>query len=1189
MKQEEVKKIMIRTIKLLEKRENKKAFLLLDNIVKSYSDSEETLLTVIEKHLYELSRWKKIILLLSGKLGEKSASMIKMLLKHDDDRLFSESVNKPDNNKSLFRDLLLLAVQCQAESKCYDKTITGIITERFKKIFTEENFFIQRSVIIALMSELSDYSEEILKILLFYILSKDKNMGHRGNHDRVEEIFKKAEKPLPDFILKVFKEETSSLLKYNSIKALLQLYKNDRYSPLYNMTDFLEKIGEKDGENFLFRALSDENNLIRNNAAKVLGIIKSKKAVEALLLSMNDSHTQINAIEALGNIGDKKAVEVLISSLKKGNNSLMRTYAAEALGKIADERAVDPLISALEDEDRSVRINAAEALGRIGNEKAMEPLIMACEDKDYSVQEKAVKALGRIGNSVIDALILLLNNKNSSLRYCGAIALGYIKNKRAIEPLISALNDEDISVRRASIASLVMMQDKKTAEYLIPFLKDDDCLIRKNTIYALEHIESKRAVELLIPLLKDKEYEVRKAAVEILGQIGGKKVIKFLISLLKDDVYKVQNITRDTLLKTGKANIKVLIPAIRHKDSSIRKEIINILIEIGDKKALKPLIKALDNNSYSVQRKIVEFVKKLGGVKFIKPLTLALNDYDMGIQKNITNTVKIIGGKKALEPLIEALKADSELTRFNAIKFLGEIKDKRSVKPLITTTLEDENGNLREATKEALEKIGQPAVESLIPLLKNEEGLLRYYGVKILEGIGGKEATESLVSMLKDENDSVRTVAVEALKKIGKPAVKFLIPALKDEKVSFRMDVIEILSYTGGKRIVEHLIPVLKDENSQIKCMAVKALGLIKDKRSVLPLISTFIEDEDYTVKEQAVRVLTRREDKRIVEILKSKLKDKDSLMNPVEIFKIIEEKLIIEPFVLALENLELRTYVVKTIAKIRKSNMEESEWENKHIEDIFKELGEEAIEVWTQILENTEYSWMRSNMVEHLGLVKDKRVVKPLLKALKDPDWLVRLSAVKVLENIEIIEDERILEFLINVITGEENALVLERALEALKNKIKKLSKKEKILNPLKKPERIYISTKKLTEEKPRLLVVDDEADILEIFEAIYKKQYVVKTALNGRIALDIVLKEKKSFHLIITGLRMPVMGGLEFIRKLFLEFHINVPVITMTGYATYSSSIEALNLGVFDYLIKPFNSIDAINIVFEKARRIY
>ncbi len=116
----------------------------------------------------------------------------------------------------------------------------------------------------------------------------------------------------------------------------------------------------------------------------------------------------------------------------------------------------------------------------------------------------------------------------------------------------------------------------------------------------------------------------------------------------------------------------------------------------------------------------------------------------------------------------------------------------------------------------------------------------------------------------------------------------------------------------------------------------------------------------------------------------------------------------------------------------------------------------------------------------------------------------------------------------------------------------------------------------------KPKIIVVDDELDILEIFTHLFSRDFTVFTAKNGLEALEIVKKEMP--HLVITDIKMPEMNGVELLSRI-KEVSPLTEVIMMTGYASIETSVDALRFGAFDYLIKPFESIEQIKKVIAKA----
>ncbi len=105
---------------------------------------------------------------------------------------------------------------------------------------------------------------------------------------------------------------------------------------------------------------------------------------------------------------------------------------------------------------------------------------------------------------------------------------------------------------------------------------------------------------------------------------------------------------------------------------------------------------------------------------------------------------------------------------------------------------------------------------------------------------------------------------------------------------------------------------------------------------------------------------------------------------------------------------------------------------------------------------------------------------------------------------------------------------------------------------------------------ERPRVLVVDDEASIRELLtRTLALTEYDVEAVADGRAGLDRL--RLGPYDLLIADLRMPVMDGLTLIREA-RRLQPNLKAIIITGYSTESSAIEAVNLGVVGYLVKPF-----------------
>ncbi len=118
--------------------------------------------------------------------------------------------------------------------------------------------------------------------------------------------------------------------------------------------------------------------------------------------------------------------------------------------------------------------------------------------------------------------------------------------------------------------------------------------------------------------------------------------------------------------------------------------------------------------------------------------------------------------------------------------------------------------------------------------------------------------------------------------------------------------------------------------------------------------------------------------------------------------------------------------------------------------------------------------------------------------------------------------------------------------------------------------------------QEKSRILIVDDEPGMREFLEIMLEKEgYTVETTADGRKAIEKI--ESKPFDLAIVDIQMPVMNGIEVLKRIN-EKKTDTTAIMITAFASHETAIEAMKLGAYDYITKPFK-IDEIKLVIRKA----
>jgi CheY-like chemotaxis protein/anti-sigma regulatory factor (Ser/Thr protein kinase) len=85
---------------------------------------------------------------------------------------------------------------------------------------------------------------------------------------------------------------------------------------------------------------------------------------------------------------------------------------------------------------------------------------------------------------------------------------------------------------------------------------------------------------------------------------------------------------------------------------------------------------------------------------------------------------------------------------------------------------------------------------------------------------------------------------------------------------------------------------------------------------------------------------------------------------------------------------------------------------------------------------------------------------------------------------------------------------------------------------------------------------------------------------AIDGRAGWNCFMDNPHYFDVIVTDLKMPVLSGVELLKRL-REKGYDIPVIIISGYEDIQSSIEVLRLGAFDFLLKPFHAKELLEIL--------
>lgn len=122
----------------------------------------------------------------------------------------------------------------------------------------------------------------------------------------------------------------------------------------------------------------------------------------------------------------------------------------------------------------------------------------------------------------------------------------------------------------------------------------------------------------------------------------------------------------------------------------------------------------------------------------------------------------------------------------------------------------------------------------------------------------------------------------------------------------------------------------------------------------------------------------------------------------------------------------------------------------------------------------------------------------------------------------------------------------------------------------------------------KAKVLVIDDEPVILKSCDKILSEEgYEIQAVQTGAEGLQKLAEEK--FDIVLTDLMMPEISGMDILKRI-MESSLDIIVIMITGYSTVQTAVEAMRLGAYDYIPKPFTPeelVEAVDRALEKKRR--
>lgn len=316
------------------------------------------------------------------------------------------------------------------------------------------------------------------------------------------------------------------------ILRLISSFEMDNPDILQMAMVALERLGEEDT---LIGALEGKSNTILLSAIRVIGLLRSVKAVPSLinLFEGVDRDIRVEVVLALGRIGGKDSSGFLMNMLSFGEGHI-RAAAARGLGIMSTPESVKILLNRLKEEEYpDVAGEIVNALVEIGQKNSIPSLPEDLAENLFSkkpyIREAVVIGLGTLGwPKVIEHARGMLSDENWRVRKACLETLNYLNVPGLQDALVTAASDEKDEIRMFVAQLASKYPEEKSVDLLISLLPDRNTRVACKAMEGLVRLKAARATPYLIELARHDDPPTQKAAIGALGELAAQEAEEIL-------------------------------------------------------------------------------------------------------------------------------------------------------------------------------------------------------------------------------------------------------------------------------------------------------------------------------------------------------------------------------------------------------------------------------------------------------------------------------------------------------------------------------------------------------------------------------------------------------------------------------------------------------------------------------------
>ena len=353
------------------------------------------------------------------------------------------------------------------------------------------------------------------------------------------------------------------------------------------------------------------------------------------------------------------------------------------------------------------------------------------------------------------------------------------------------------------------------------------------------------AIQAAIEAFQQKKITPEKAYF-LLGKICDKSSLGLIVPLIGDPYDEVRRVTKELIATTwSKAATPLLIETLKSDDLYTRLNATALLSSFQSEDCILDLVSLFNEATPETKHSILKIISNIGGIISTKLALSALNDESWQVRQAAVQALGILQAPECIPILLEKLEAKDPQIKMLAMEALDAF-DYRDATDQLLQLLTDQNLMVRQRATDYLIRISdKKTTAAVILLIRNPDVNIRRCAIEILKTLKAPNTTEVFLQAIKDSDWWVRQVATSSLATLhgDTDITTGFISLTHDPDNNLRRCAVEYLNNVIDPAAFDALIERLDDDDWWIREKAIRALSKLEDKRAIVP-IAKMIDDE---------------------------------------------------------------------------------------------------------------------------------------------------------------------------------------------------------------------------------------------------------------------------------------------------------------------------------------------------------